>query len=142
VLVVVDFNNETTVTTPPGEIVKVVVLERREQVIEALESYYSLEGSDVDMQHKTTVLRARMLALWFQMQAMVRRRRKDAKGGNEDPTYDEIQERMLVAKEFEQILDCFEWMNEFIDDMGLTYIDSRARYDRRNIEDANQKKGL
>lgn len=138
----VDFNNESTVATPPGEVVKIVVLERREQVIEALESYHHMEGAGQSLEHKRDILRARVMALWYEVQAMVKRKTKAAKGTEEDPTYSMVQEAITAAKTEEKLLDAFCWLNEFVDWLGLTVIDSRARYDRTNIEDANIKKGM
>lgn len=138
----VNWDNETTVATPPGEVVKIVILERREQVIEAIENYYTVEGVGIDTQLKVHTLRARVLALWYQLEAMAYRRLKDAKGGAGDPTYDMVEAAMKIAKGVDDLVELFKWMNRFIDDMGLTYIDARARYDRRNVEDANQKKGM
>jgi hypothetical protein len=132
---VVDFNNESTVATPPGEVVKIVVLERREQVIEALESYYVSVAGSRETHHKVATLRARVMAFWFQVQAMARRRLKDNK-------YDEVERSIGEARSFEELVGAFEWLNEFVDDMGLTFIDGRARYDRSRVEDANTKKGL
>jgi len=132
----VDFNNEATVSTPPGDIVKVAVLEARAQVIEALESYHIMESSDTELHRKKDILRGRILNLWYQIQAMVKRRIAD-----ED--YQKIAKVIYSQKlEFDKMRDLYEWMNTFVDDMGLTYIDSRAKYDRTRVEDANMKKGL
>lgn len=137
----VDFNNETTVGTPPGEVVKIVVLERREQVIEALEKYHWTESSDQDTTHKKDILRARIMAFWYQLQAMVKRRlaKTQAEGA---PSYDDVKEAITGAKEEDELIGAYEWMNEFVDDLGLTVIDSRPKYDRSIAEDANQKKGM
>lgn len=133
----VDFNNESTVATPPGEVVKIVVLERREQVIEALESYHLSKFSKQDTAMKEDLLHARLMAFWYQLQAMVKRRLKE---GAED--YRLVSEAIVKAEKPEEMIEAFAWLNEFVDEMGLTYIDARARYDRRNIEDANAKKGM
>lgn len=132
----VDFNNESTVATPPGEVMKIVVLERREQCIEALESYFHTEGAGLDASHKLMTVRSRILALWYQVKAMAKRRLKPEE-------YEEVVTDFgnLKAQE-EQLLMAFDWLNQFVDDMGLTYIDSRERYDRRRVEDTNTKKGL
>lgn len=130
----VDFNNDSTVSTPPGDVVKILVLERREQCIEAIESYYTVESSNVDASHKAGLLRSRLLAYWYQVQAMARRRLKD--------DYEEIEKDMKSAKKTDDLLKAFEWLNEFTDDLGLTYIDTKQRYDRTHVEDANKKKGL
>ena len=131
----VDFNNETTIATPPGEIIKIVILERREQVIESIEYYYRAEGSNADLSHKVTALRATVLSLWYELQAMVQRR-LDAQA------YEEVEQGIKSSKKFEDLILSFEWLNKFIDEIGLTYIDTRVRYDRSRVEDANIKKGL
>jgi hypothetical protein len=138
----VNFDNETTVATPPGDIVKVVVLERREQVIEALENYHSIEASGVDTGHKKAILKARLMAFWYEVEGMVKRRLSKAKGGEKDPTYEEVKQGIREVEDFDDILTAFEWLNSFVDEMGLTFIDGRPKYDRTNIEDANQKKGM
>lgn len=136
----VDFNNEATVSTPPGEVVKIVVLERREQCIEALESYHNVESANLETGHKVTILKSRVMAFWYQVQAMVKRRLANVKPG--ETTYDEVREAMTAAKTAEELVGAYEWLNEFVDSMGLTFIDSRAKYDRTRVEDSNTKKGL
>lgn len=131
----VDFNNQSTVSTPPGDVVKIVVLERREQVIEAIEQYYSVESAGLEPDHKVNILRARIMAFWNQIQAMVKRKRP--------AEYEEIRQDMSKAQKFVELVQAYEWMNEFVDeDLGLTQIDTRERYDRRRVEDVNSKKGL
>ena len=138
----VDFNNDSTVSTPPGDVVKIVVLERREQVIEALESYHHTDFSKQDTSHKLAILHSRIMALWYQIQAMVYRRTIKAKGTEEDPSYAMIERKVLGAKTQDQMVEVFEWMNCFIDDMGLTFIDSRPRFDRTRVEQTNLRMGL
>lgn len=136
----VDFNNEATVSTPPGEVVKIVVLERREQCIEALESYHNVEAANLETGHKLSILKARVMAFWYEVQAMVKRRL--AKGAPGETTYDEVEEAINTAKTEEELVGAYKWLNEFVDSMGLTFIDSRAKYDRTRVEDSNTKKGL
>lgn len=137
----VDFNNETTVGTPPGDVVKIVVLERREQVIEALEKYHWIASADQDTSHKRDILRARIMAFWYQLQAMVKRRLAKAQPEGA-PSYDEVKKAITDAKEEDELIEAYEWMNEFVDDLGLTVIDSRPKYDRSIAEEANEKKGM
>lgn len=129
----VDFNNDTTVATPPGDVVKIVVLERREQVIEALESYHLKDASGVEAAAQIAILHSRIMAFWYQVQAMVKRRLPKE--------YDEKKAWFENLQE-DDLGHAYEWLNEFVDDMGLTFIDSRNKYDRMRVEDANNKKGL
>lgn len=138
----IDFRSDSTVSTPPGDVVKIVILERREQVIEALEAYHLLSIGDQDATLKLDIIHARIMAFWYQVQAMAKRRLKEAKGTENDPDYEMVKEAIKESKELDNLIESFEWMNVFVDDMGLTQIDSRSRYDRTNIEDANLKKGM
>ena len=138
----VDFNSDSTVSTPPGDVVKIVVLERREQVIEALEALHFVDHGQQDTSHKEGILRSRIMALWYQLQAMVYRRLAKAKGTEDDPSYKMVETMIVTARKQNDMIEAFEWMNCFIDDMGLTFIDSRERYDRTHVEDANTKKRL
>lgn len=131
----VDFNNEATVATPPGDVVKIVVLERREQCIEAIESYYNVEATNLETHQRVAVMRARVMAFWYQVQAMAYRRL-------DEEVYESVVEDMRASKKADDLLLAFEWLNSFVDEMGLTMIDTRAKYDRTRVEDANKKKGL
>lgn len=132
----VNFDNDTTIATPPGDVVKIVLLERREQCIEAIEAFYDVEGRGVDGGSKLGTFGARVLSFWFSVQAMAKRRLPKE-------SYEEVEKAFkgLKFKEAE-LIELYEWLNEFVDELGLTYIDSRAKYDRSRIEDANKKKGL
>ena len=131
----VDFNNETTIATPPGEVIKMVILERREQCIESIEAYYNIESSDIDTSHKTARLRACIMALWFELQAMIRRRLTEQE-------YEEVESGIRSSKSFQDLITSYEWLNKFVDDLGLTFIDSRAHYDRSRVEESNKRRGL
>lgn len=137
----VDFNSANTVSTPPGDVFKIVVLERREQVIEALESYHSIEGSGIELQHKLSIIRSRVLAFWYQIQAMVLRR-IGAKPRKDAHTYEEVSRAIYKAKTFDDLREAYEWMNNFVDEMGLTKIDTRRNYDDYDIEEANELEGI
>lgn len=131
----VDFNNESTVATPPGDVVKIVMLERREQVIETLESYHEKKANGNSMKEDLSLIKARVMALWYELQGIARRRLKPKE-------YDLIEKGMMDAKEWTELQAAFQWMNEFVDGLGLTYIDTRNKYDRTRVEDTNTKRGM
>lgn len=138
----VDFNNDSTVSTPPGDVVKIVILEARQQVTQSIEFYDRYEYQGLDAHGRLAEIYGNVRHLWNQLQASAMRRLKPAKGTEDDPTYEMVDEVIDRAKTYEELKAAFRWMNWFIDDMGLTLVDSRPKYDRRNVEDSNEKKGL
>lgn len=138
----VDFNSENAVSTPPGDIVKIVLLERREQVVEALENLDLAKANRQDTTIKIDILYARVRALWNECQAMAVRRLKKAKGTDDDPTYAMVEKALLEAKEEAELYEAYKWLNKFIDEMGITKIDTRKNYDEMDIEEANMSEGI
>ena len=61
----VDFNNENTITTAPKEIVKIMLLERRKYVIDALEYIYKKKMSGIKAD--IGLLGSRIISLYFEM---------------------------------------------------------------------------
>lgn len=129
----VDFNNETTVAQPPHLINHITYLERLEQIIEALESYYLIESNNMETYTKETVIKARIMALWFKMGAMVKRRLGEER-------FTELDHAVKGMKKPEDLIDFFQWMNSFIDDIGLNKVDVKAKLSG-NIMERNRAQG-
>jgi len=130
----VDFNNESTVSTPPGDVVKIVILERREQVIEALEAYYRVKDADFNPDAQEGVLRSRVISFFLELQSMLKRRKPEE--------YEEVRAAVFSKKKPEELREVFEWLNDFIDEMGLTLIDNKRNYDGMTFEEANKYDGI
>ena len=71
----VDFDSGETVGTPASDIVRILLLQRRDYVIEAIEKYYQLKSGGVN--HGLGVVRARLRSLFLEMQAALKRRKKE-----------------------------------------------------------------
>ena len=67
----VDFNNETTIGTPAVDIERVLILQRRNDVIDALEGYKKLDyqGTEADL----SIFRSRVLSFFEQLSASILR---------------------------------------------------------------------
>lgn len=130
----VDFNNEQTVATPPGDIVKILIIERKEQVIEALEKYHLADETGADPDTKLDIVKARLRSLWYELGPILKRK----KSVDEYKTACDNIANLNKAKE---VREAFSELNEFIDEIGLTQIDRKV-WDRTNIEMSNMRKGL
>lgn len=131
----VDFDNETTVTRPASDIIRVVILERRYNLMEALERYYmnaALGG--VDTSHDEAVVRARLLSLIDELRPMLDRRLR--------PEEKEELERALDRTDMDSTLKAFHLVNKMLDIVKLIMIDTRKVYDSTNVEAENREKGL
>lgn len=136
----VDFNNEATIGTPAANVVKILILQARANVLEALEKYNQQASSGIESSSGFLVAR---LGSWFlEHQAYLKRtlNKKD---------YEELiknwQGKILLntdAPSQEEILEMILHLNEICDKLRLTRIDLKANYDRTLIEEDNKHNDL
>ena len=129
----VDFNNEATVGTPAVDIERISILRRRYDFIEAWEDYkkQSYQGVSAGL----NVVRARLFSLFLELQAMIKRRKSN--------DYNKIVETIKNKSSTEtDILDIFVLINEELDAIKLTKIDTQRVYDSSNVEEENEIKGF
>lgn len=126
----VDFNNETTVTRPPAEIVKVLILEHRENLIEAFEFYHKKDGSGVQMD--TTAIHSRLFSLFLEIEAAVKRR---------DPELHKRIVKLISSRKYPDLEEAFFLLNELFDKMKLTLIDGSVPLGG-NIIERNKAHGV
>jgi len=130
----VDFNNETTIGTPAVDVVRILVLQRRADLLEALEQYNSKKAKGFNPGFH--VVQARLNTLWLELQAAYKRRIKD------EEEYNTIVKNVSVADDEEKILALIYKFNEYLDEIRLTRLDTKEQYDTKLIEKENYKKGL
>jgi len=123
----VDFNNEGTMTTPAGDVVKMCILERWYNLIEAFEAYDKNKSSGI--QAEFHIMKSRLLSLFRVLTPALLRAGKKAE-------YEEI---ILLSQEggYEDLLRAFNIMNTFLDDIRLTRIDTKPKYNRDRVEEEN-----
>lgn len=130
----VDFNNETTVTTPPSDIVKISILQRRYDLIEAYEDYKKRRFNGVNI--SLSVVRARLISMFLEIQAALKRRLE-----LEDYT---LIKNKCLGKEIteEEVLDTIFKINEELDSMRLIVPDTARVYNKFRVEEENKEKGF
>ena len=130
----VDFDNETTISTPSYEIVKVLILQRRSYLIDIYEEYLKREYQGQESQTQYQIIRARLHSLFLELQPLLKRKLKPAE-------YNELYTRVRSDNP-EQVEQAMFKINEFIDEIKITAIDTKQHYDRTRVENENRMKGL
>jgi len=125
----VDFNAEATVSSSAIDILRILILQRRNDVIDSIESYKKIEKhTDPD----TTIVMSRVFSLFLEIQAMLKRKYKE---------YNEL-EKDAKSDDYETLLKTFLILNEFLDNNRLTRIDTRNVYDSTRTSSEDSEKGL
>lgn len=128
----VDFNNETTVSTPAVDIVRVLILQRRADLMEALEDYLKKEA--LGYAQNINIVRARLYTLFLEVSGMLKRRAPE--------DYDRLKDSIRNLDEVEDIIKLILEFNDILDSIGLTKIDTRKKFDSTIAENENIDKGI
>ena len=128
----VDFNNETTVSTPAVDIVRVLILQRHNDLIEAFEHINKLEG--LEQSDDIQIIRARMFSLYLQISEVLTRQLKP----------EEMTEfkRRLKEGDMAELTESIIKINEVLDAIKLTRVDTKKVYDPSRVEVENELKEL
>ena len=126
------YSGEQTTAVSPQDLIKVVIIQRKEDFIEALESYnlYISKGADPN----THVIKARLISLFLCVQPAMKRTYTD---------YDHVHKVInWDLRNITEIQDCFNHINTWLDFIEITRIDNKKRYNSLNAEDENKAKGI
>lgn len=128
----VDFNNENTVTIPAIELVKVLILQRRNDCFNAYEDFKKKEGQGIDQ--GLNITKARLFSWFLELQASLKRKLPEK-------DYLSLIEK-VNSDEPKKIHEAILTMNEFCDSINLTKIDMRHLIESQRVELENEHKGL
>lgn len=132
----VNFNNENTVSTPAANIVKLLVIEARYNSFLALEEYNSKISVGVNFNQGR--VRARLGSWFLEHQAYLDRTFTKA---------EDIAEIAAVKKdlffnkkdlEYDRVLEIIVFLNNVIDKLKITKLDTKIQYDTTDIEEDNK----
>ena len=126
----VDFNNETTISRPADEIVKILILERRQHVFDMLEFHDKKSGVGVDVD--IAIVRSRVWALFLQIRATYKRHKPDE--------YKRLY-ALCRGRKIEELIRAVEDIDDFLDDLQLTRFDNKVKLGG-NIIERNRAHGV
>lgn len=126
----VDFKSDATVTTPSWDILKLLALEKRESLILSVEFYFKNQYLGSDSENDLNIIRARLWCLYYELESWIKRTKQQA----------EIESLQLNIKEGDekQILSAVSYINQFMDEMNLTRIDTKKVYNKGRVEVENE----
>lgn len=128
----VDYNNETTIGTPANDVLKIQILERRSNVFEAYEDYNKKSAQGINSD--TAFIKARVYTLWLELQAQFKRRLTEKK-------YTALLE-LVNSKKESDLLEVIYYFNEYLDEIRLTRLDTKKKYDSTDTEAENSAQRL
>ena len=128
----VDFNNETTIGTPAANVVRILILQRRADLFEAIESYN--KSIEIGIQVSLGIIKSRLFSLWLELQAALKRKLTE-------PGYNLLLEKVHSDNYLELIEVVYEF-NEYLDAIRLTRIDTKEAYNPLSVEEENKSKNL
>ena len=126
----VDFNNETTVSTPAIDVVRILILQRRNDVLEAIEHYYKVDDSGAESD--SGIVKSRIISLYLEIEGMIKKRTKD-------DDYKETHKAIIKIKQsgIADLIKIFSDFNMMLYDINLTKIDNKPEYDTTKVEGEN-----
>lgn len=128
----VDFNAEATTSTPIPNLIKIVILEKRYNLFEAVEKYLGRHYQNIEVE--TYEIKARLNLLFFELQAIFKRKLDES-------IYNKLIED-LGKDDFETIQNTIFLINHYLDEWNVIKIDTRKKYDSTDIETENKEKNL
>lgn len=128
----VDFNNDTTVTVAPAELIKIIILQRRHDFIEAQEHYFKFLSEDVETPVSLEMVLSRLRSFYIEIKGIVKRHWKEKETNDFETIFDRRKQLDIDA-----IIEKFMTLNDVLDEIGLLKIDNRRLYDERRVEQSN-----
>src|SRR4030043_801417 len=108
----VDFKNDGMMTTPSWEVIKILALQKREDLMLAIEFYYRHKYDGQESEHDIDFVRARLWVLFYELEAWLKR------------TYDEqtilLYTSKIDSKVVKDVFEVVSWVNKFMDEKKLT----------------------
>jgi hypothetical protein len=127
----VDFNKIDTVAIPPGDIVKIIILNRWWDLQEAREFYYKHKFNNINQGFSS--VRVRTKTLFETLQATLKRKL-------EEKEYLDLY-KLCNSKNEEDLDNAYFKLNETLDKINLTKIDTREQVNRHRVEMSNKAQG-
>jgi len=126
----VNFNDGNTVTTAPFNIIKILILEKREDFLNALRHYYknNTGGRSIPLVY----VRSSLIVLYFEIQAHYNNWQKEKQNKN-------LIREIKSINNIERLEEIFSMIDKELYDHKLTRIDLQKETDVSNIEIENEE---
>ena len=117
------------IAIPPDELLKYMILRRRDDVLRKFEKYYRYKFAR--SKPPTNEIRSKLLEFFSEIGPMYKNTKKLAE-------YNAVKDKIMnVQTPVEELLKTFERLNDFLYDKRIIKVDVRTRHDPARIEDEN-----
>lgn len=131
----VDFNATNTIGTPPGDIQKILILEKLQYIIEAMGAFHKVEERNGSYARDYSIVRSRIIELLLNVSAVYRRTEGKTK-------YDALRARITNCKKIEEFEEIYHEIDDFLDAKRLTRFDTHNTYDMSLVAEVDEAAGL
>lgn len=142
----VDWQSPQTVSIPSLNIQKIMILQRRAEVIDVYVQYNSKKYNGTENQNVLADLKAKFDGLILEIDSMIERKYekewKTTENQKEWKEFKENYEKLQESLDDKQVKGCIKFINKFLDIIQITPVDIRRKVDTADIEAMNQYKGL
>ncbi len=125
-------NNSETVTRSAADIVRILILQKRESFIDAVEAYNKLKRNGA--KPSLSIMKSRLNSLCLETREMIRRHRR-----LKDVDILDL-EKEIEGEDYYKIMNLFYEVNQILDRKGLINIE-REYYDGSIAEEGNKRLG-
>ena len=125
-------NVSQTTTTPPSDLLKIMILNRRDDALLSIESYYKYLFQDVIP--PSHIVRSRVISLFFDLEAYFYRVLDTDK-------YKKLQEK-IFSNDVNIVIKAFRELNQKMDELNLIRFDTKTKIDITRVESENMEKSL
>ena len=139
------FNIEN-VAIPPHLVLKLLLVEAHDSIINAIEDYYKQisRGNGQGVEH----IKSRLISYFFRVKSSLyaneSKRVKKLERENLPIKYnvEQIQEELLTTEDINVLLSIFDYINSFLYNKGVLKFETTIKYDETDAEQSNQIRGF
>lgn len=125
-----------TSATPPLDVLKILTLQRRDAVLEAVEDYY--KKLDAESDPPFFFVTSRVRSLFIDLEPALRR-----SYNTEDEKAEFLEmERVAFDTDVNKSIELFRKLCQFLDEKNLTKWDNQKKINTAMVETENEEKGL
>lgn len=130
-----DFNNDSTISKPPVEIVNLIIIEHWYNLRLAFEFYtkHKFKGASIGLDE----CRSRLLTLFLAVIEVLERKLEKETFTSLFKTCTDLKQSLS----YETLLDSYLLINKVLDSSGLIKVDTKPYINRQRIEQANKISG-
>ena len=127
-----DILDPQTLATPPQDLLKILILQRRNDALDSIEGYHKVLSAGSSP--PPNIVYARVRVLFLDLEAGLRRHLK--------PEHFKELEKAVFSNNIDHCINAFRDINHYLDKINITTVDTKIKIDTTDVEAENDSKGL